>query len=123
MAGTCATPSPRASCGRATAAAARSGELLPAAAIQLAILGVVTGGGTHPWLAVLPFASAATFGLFFSQLRGIAEHAAEAGGAMAGHVRSHAPHWLDRVLLYDLNFNYHRDTTSTRTAQAAISRR
>ena len=28
---------------------------------------------------------------------------------MAGHVRSHAPHWLDRVLLYDLNFNYHRE--------------
>jgi fatty acid desaturase len=57
----------------------------------------------------LPFVSAATFGLFFSQLRGIAEHAAEAGGAMAGNVRSHAPHWLDRLLLYDLNFNYHRE--------------
>lgn len=93
---------------RNLAAAARSGEFLPAAAIQLAILAVVTGGGAHPWLAVLPFASAATFGLFFSQLRGIAEHAAD-GGAEAGSVRSHAPHWLDRVLLYDLNFNYHKE--------------
>ena len=94
---------------RNVAAAARSGELSALVAIQLAVLAIATGGGAHPALAALPFASAATFGLFFSQLRGIAEHAAEAGGAMAGNVRSHAPHWLDRLLLYDLNFNYHRE--------------
>jgi fatty acid desaturase/uncharacterized protein YbjT (DUF2867 family) len=90
---------------RNVAAAARRGDLLPLAAIQLGILAIVTGGGSNPWLALLPFASAATFGLFFSQLRGIAEH----GGGTAAHVRSHAPHWLDRVLLYDLNFNYHAE--------------
>jgi fatty acid desaturase len=89
--------------------AARNGDLPVLAAIQLTILALVTGAGAHSELVVLPFVSAATFGLFFSQLRGIAEHAAEAGGAMAGNVRSHAPHWLDRLLLYDLNFNYHRE--------------
>jgi len=91
---------------RNLAAAARRGEIFALAVIQLCILAVVTGGGAHPWLAVLPFASAATFGLFFSQLRGIAEHGANDD---AGIVRSHAPHWLDRVLLYDLNFNYHKE--------------
>ncbi len=91
------------------AAAARTGEIFALAAIQLAILVIVTGGGAHLWLAALPFASAATFGLFFSQLRGIAEHAAGGAEAEAANVRSHAPHWLDRVLLYDLNFNYHKE--------------
>jgi uncharacterized protein YbjT (DUF2867 family)/fatty acid desaturase len=90
-------------------AAARRGDLPGIAAIQLALLAIVTGAGAYPWLALLPFASAATFGLFFSQLRGIAEHGADHGVAEAGNVRSHAPHWLDRVLLYDLNFNYHAE--------------
>jgi len=92
---------------RNLAAAARGGDIFPLVGIQLAILAVVTHGGTRPWLALLPFVSAATFGLFFSQLRGIAEHAPESGSIECGNVRSHAPHWLDRVLLYDLNFNYH----------------
>jgi NADH dehydrogenase len=92
---------------RNLAAATRRGELPALAAIQLAILALATGGGAHPELAALPFASAATFGLFFSQLRGIAEHAA--GTGLPGNVRSHAPHWLDRLLLYDLNFNYHSE--------------
>ena len=94
---------------RNLAAAARSGDIFALAAIQLSVLAVVTGGGAHLWLAALPFASAATFGLFFSQLRGIAEHAAEGDGAEASNARSHAPHWLDRWLLYDLNFNYHNE--------------
>jgi uncharacterized protein YbjT (DUF2867 family)/fatty acid desaturase len=94
---------------RNLAAAARSGDIFALAAIQFSILALVTGGGAHLELAALPFASAATFGLFFSQLRGIAEHAADGGGAEAGNVRSHAPHWLDRWLLYDLDFNYHRE--------------
>ena len=90
-------------------AAARNGDLPALLAIQLAIIALATGGGTHPELSPLPFVSAATFGLFFSQLRGIAEHGAEAGSAIAGLVRSHAPNWLDSALLYDLNFNYHRE--------------
>ena len=94
---------------RNLAAAGRSGDLPALAAIQLAILALATAGGAHLELAALPFLSAATFGLFFSQLRGIAEHGAEAGSATAGHVRSHAPNWLDSALLYDLDFNYHEE--------------
>jgi NADH dehydrogenase len=94
---------------RNLAAAAHRGEILVLGAVQLCILAIVTGGGAHLWLAALPFASAATFGPFFSQLRGIAEHAAGADDAQAAKVRSHAPHWLDRICLYDLNFNYHEE--------------
>jgi NADH dehydrogenase len=91
---------------RNIATAARSGDLPRLAFIQLGILAVVTAGGGHPWLALLPFVSAATFGLFFSQLRGMAEHGGDGAPAM---VRSHAPHWIDRALLYDLDFNYHAE--------------
>jgi fatty acid desaturase len=78
---------------------------LQAVCVQLAIAALVTAGGAYPELALLPFLSAATFGLFFSQLRGIAEH----GLAGSARVRSHAPNRLDRLLLYDLNFNYHAE--------------
>jgi fatty acid desaturase len=77
--------------------------------VQAVVLVIVTGAGRYWWLAALPFISSATFGLFFSQLRGIAEHAALRDEAEAGNVRSHAAHWLDRVFLYDLNFNYHAE--------------
>lgn len=86
----------------------RTGEIVVVALVQLAMLSIVTGFGRYPLLALLPFVSGATFALFFSQLRGIAEH-----GALEGSdphiVRSHRSSWLDRVLLYDLNFNYHAE--------------
>jgi len=90
------------------ARALRRGEGLLFVAAQLCIAALVTGGGRTLTLAILPPVSAATFGLFLSQLRGIAEHAA-IGQRQAGCVRTHAPHWLDRLLLYDLNFNYHEE--------------
>ncbi|HZF29094.1 MAG TPA: fatty acid desaturase [Gammaproteobacteria bacterium] len=83
-----------------------SGAIVTLLCVQAAVLVLVTGGGAFLELAALPFISAATFGLFFSQLRGIAEHAT-LETPEAGHVRTHAPHWLDRLLLYDLHFNYH----------------
>jgi fatty acid desaturase len=61
------------------------------------------------WLAPLPILSAATFGLFFAQLRGFAEHVAMPGQAPEGWVRSHQPALVDRLLLHDLNFNFHRE--------------
>jgi fatty acid desaturase len=73
------------------------------------MLALVTGLGRHPILALLPFVSTATFGLFFSQLRGMAEHGVTDAGASLRNARSHAPHLLDRMLLYDVNFNYHRE--------------
>jgi fatty acid desaturase len=87
-------------------AAARSGNLLRLAVMQGLVFATVTAAGNCWSLAPLPFISAVTFGLFFSQLRGIAEHGA---AAELGNVRSHAAHWLDRALLYDLNFNYHAE--------------
>jgi fatty acid desaturase len=87
----------------------RTGEIVVLALMQLVILAMVTGLGRHPLLAALPFVSTATFGLFFSQLRGIAEHGVVDPSASTRNVRSHAPSWLDRVLLYDVNFNFHRE--------------
>jgi fatty acid desaturase len=86
----------------------RTGELAIVALVQLVILTIVTRVGTYPVLAALPFLSGATFGLFFSQLRGIAEHSAPAGSDTYV-VRSHEPSRLDRIFLYDVNFNYHAE--------------
>ena len=79
------------------------------AGMQLAWAEIVSHGFRLWWLAPAPILAAATFGLFFSQLRGFAEHAALPGVDPAGHVRSHRPHPLDRILLYDVNFNHHRE--------------
>jgi fatty acid desaturase len=75
--------------------------------VQIALLLLVTGGGRHPSLALLPFASAATFGLFLSQLRGIAEHGVGEPGRSEPFVRSHASEWFGSLLLYDVHFNFH----------------
>jgi len=83
------------------------GDPLLFAAMQLAIALVVTGGGRYLSLALLPFVAAATFGLFFSQLRGLAEHGPCGSAHPAGFVRSHAARTLERMFLYDLHFNYH----------------
>lgn len=87
--------------------ALRRGDALIAVVVQLAILLVVTRGGRYPSLALLPVFSAGTFGLFFSQLRGLAEHGARAAFVQAGLVRSHRVRALERMFLYDLHFNYH----------------
>ena len=87
--------------------AMRRGDAALFASIQLVMLLLVTGGGRYLSLAFLPFVSAATFGLFFSQLRGLAEHGASGSADQAGLVRSHAARWLERIFLYDLHFNYH----------------
>ena len=84
-------------------------EVLVVAAVQVANMFTITGGGRYPFLALVPFASAATFGLFFSELRGIAEHGAVGATAEEGNVRSHASNSLDRILLHDVNFNFHRE--------------
>jgi fatty acid desaturase len=72
-------------------------------------LTTVTAAGVYPELALLPLVSGSTFALFVSQLRGIAEHVARDASADARNVRSHASHWLDRIVLYDVNFNYHAE--------------
>jgi fatty acid desaturase len=87
--------------------AARRGDAILFATVQLLVFYIVTDGGRYLSLAFLPFASAATFGLFLSQIRGLAEHGARQATDQAGLVRSHSTRMLERVLLYDLNFNYH----------------
>jgi fatty acid desaturase len=85
----------------------RQGDALIAGAVQASMFVIVTGGARHPWLGLLPMISAATFGLFFSQIRGLAEHGPMTPGAQGGLVRSHAARWLERIFLYDLHFNFH----------------
>lgn len=85
----------------------RSGRLLFVAPIQIGLLALITGFGSHYWAALIPPMSAATFGLFLSQIRGIAEHGIGDTSKQLGFVRSHEPRLLDKLLLYDLNFNLH----------------
>lgn len=77
--------------------------------VQIAAAAIASSGFHSWWLAFLPAASAATFGLFFAQLRGFAEHVTMPGILAVGFVRSHRPSAIDRIFLYDLNFNFHRE--------------
>jgi fatty acid desaturase len=86
----------------------RSGEFVIVAVVQLGLLALVTGAGRYPLLAALPFVSGATFGLFFSQVRGIAEHGVMGVGD-SYLVRSHESRWFERIFLYDVHFNYHAE--------------
>jgi fatty acid desaturase len=90
-------------------AAAGNGELPVLVLVQLALALLITGLGRHPLLALLPFAAAGTFGLFLSQLRGIAEHGVGDKGRPEAFARSHAPELLGSLLLYDVHFNFHAE--------------
>jgi fatty acid desaturase len=83
--------------------------LAPLIVVQGSAAYVASSGMAYWWLAPLPILSAATFGLFFAQLRGFAEHVAMPEQSPEGNVRSHEPTLVDRLLLHDLNFNYHRE--------------
>jgi fatty acid desaturase len=74
---------------------------------QVLLATIASGFWTYPYLVLLYPLSAATFGLFFSQVRGFAEHVADEARAEGGVVRTHLPNWFDRVFFYGLNFNYH----------------
>ena len=87
----------------------RNGQFFLLIFCQLGILILVTGSGRHIWLGVLPVFSAATFGLFYSQLRGIAEHGVCGDDIEAGFVRSHQREILGAIFLYDVHFNFHKE--------------
>jgi fatty acid desaturase len=91
------------------AAAGNGGELAVLALVQVALALLITGVGRHPSLVLLPFAAAGTFGLFLSQLRGIAEHGVGEAGRPEAFVRSHAADRLGSLLLYDVHFNFHAE--------------
>ena len=87
-----------------------SRELLFILVVQIGVLFLITGAGTHLTLAFIPFVAAATFGLFLSQLRGIAEHGVRGTNENAeGFVRSYPNDWFGQLLLYDVNFNFHEE--------------
>jgi fatty acid desaturase len=87
--------------------ALRRGDAVVFLSVQILMFIVVTGGGRHLHLALLPFVAAATFGLFLSQLRGLAEHGSRHAADQAGYVRSHSARAVEQLMLYDLHFNYH----------------
>lgn len=88
---------------------ALNGDIVALAIVQIAVALLVTGAGRHAWLVVLPFVSAATFGLFLSQLRGIAEHGVGEPNRPEVFVRSHVSEALGALLLYDVHFNFHEE--------------
>lgn len=87
----------------------QNGDVVFIMLLHLLILGVITNFGQHIHLALLPVVSAGTFGLFLSQLRGIAEHGSRDGPGQRKLVRSHAAEVLGKLFLYDMNFNYHKE--------------
>jgi fatty acid desaturase len=89
--------------------AAPRGELVLLIVVQIALAALITGGGRHPWAALLPLVAAGTFGLFLSQIRGIAEHGVRDATEPRGFVRSHKADWLAGLILYDLHFNLHEE--------------
>ncbi|HRO49503.1 MAG TPA: fatty acid desaturase [Hyphomicrobium sp.] len=90
--------------------------------VQLLILLAATGGLQVLWLALLYPLCAATFALFFSQVRGFVEHVALPGVSPKHHARTYLPNLLDRLFFYTLNFNYHIEIASP-AFPASISQR
>ena len=85
-----------------------SGEFFVILALQFGVLFLITGAGRHVSLALVPFVAASTFGLFFSRLRGLAEHGVRrTDHNPEGFVRSHPSDWLGRIFLYDVQCNFH----------------
>jgi fatty acid desaturase len=75
--------------------------------VHTSIFCLVTGLGQVWWLIFLYPSCAATFSLFFSQIRGFCEHIPSPNSHGERHVRTHLPNFIDSLLFYDLNFNYH----------------
>lgn len=75
--------------------------------VHTSIIFFVTGFGRVWWLIFLYPLCAATFSLFFSQIRGFCEHVPSPDFDIERHVRTHLPNFIDSLLFYDLNFNYH----------------
>lgn len=74
---------------------------------QVVLAAIATWGGRYPLLVLLFPASAATVGLFLSQIRGFCEHIPAPDENSEAFVRTHLPNAFDRVFFYGLNFNYH----------------
>jgi fatty acid desaturase len=84
-----------------------SAWLISLVAIHAVLATIVTGFWKFPLLALaLPF-SEATVSLFLARVRALAEHQKCQCEGTHDFSRSHLPTVLDKILLYDANFNYH----------------
>lgn len=77
--------------------------------VQLLIIIIATGFWQQPVLIIVYPLIAATFGIFFSRLRGLAEHVSHYSTPLRGEcfVRTHSANWFDEIFFYCLNMNYH----------------
>lgn len=85
-----------------------SGDILIIALTQIGIALMISSAGQNLYAIVLPSISALSFGLFFSQLRGVAEHGQSQLNNTA-FTRSHRTDLLSYILFYGLNFNLHKE--------------
>lgn len=68
---------------------------------------LATAGGKYLWLGLIFPISAATVGLFMSQIRGFCEHVPMPGEDSAMRLRSHISNPIERPFLHYMNYNYH----------------
>jgi fatty acid desaturase len=83
------------------------GEFCGLAIVQGAFFLLATQGGRHLWLGLIFPISAATVGLFTSQIRGFCEHVPMPGESGAMRLRSHKSNPFERPFIHYLNYNYH----------------
>ena len=83
------------------------GEFLGLITVQGLFLWLSTGGFKYPLLALIFPISAATVGLFMSQIRGFCEHVPMPGENPKMRLRSHISNPIERPFLHYMNYNYH----------------
>jgi len=83
------------------------GELAGLLVVQGAFFALATQGGRHLWLGLIFPISAATVGLFMSQVRGFCEHVPMPNESGAMRLRSHTSNPFERPFIHYLNYNYH----------------
>ncbi len=83
------------------------GQLLLILIFQAVIAAAISDKGRLWWMVFFYPGCAATWGLFYSQLRGFSEHIAPTDRSEEGHIRTHLPNAFDRFFFFALNFNYH----------------
>lgn len=83
------------------------GEFAGLATVQSGFFLLATSGGQDLWLGLIFPVSAATVGLFMSQIRGFCEHVPLPGESGVMRLRSHTSNPFERPFIHYLNYNYH----------------
>lgn len=82
-------------------------EFVGLVTVQCSFFLLATAGGKHLALGLVFPVSAATIGLFMSQIRGFCEHVPMPGEESAMRLRSHISNPIERPFLHYMNYNYH----------------